>query len=312
MATVSTGRLGATVQARVLRLASELTDAGELHGSPATLALNGLTIATATDNGGKPINQDCVLLFTPNQPSPLRWAAAVADGVSSSLNSEAASSLACHAALASLTQAYCLRHRRAASSRSRLLDKFYACSHHFRSYFRRRARPEPLVAALRSLNRIGRMVRWSPERYRPETITNSSWRRVLRDGRYLQTTLMVIWQVDNQLRLEGVGDGGFSVQFSQFNEPLVYQPSADRPVDCLGPHRQPQELGYRMAFDRWLRLSVHTDGVTPALLNTPGLIPTTLDRVRTNQASTALRWIIRKRPDLVDDNLSLLLAKRTV
>ncbi|WP_350212653.1 protein phosphatase 2C domain-containing protein [Botrimarina sp.] len=319
MATSQNSRLSERVQASILLLQEELQGAGALESAPAQLALDGLTLATATDVGSKRTNQDCALLFAPRHPSRLRWIAAVADGVSSSLNSEAASSLACHAAMVAIKRSYRLSSHDPKSTWSRIFD--------FRGTTRQEFFPEdnslaplsPVAIASRAIRGVGRCVLLRPDHFRPESVTESTWKRVLRDGRYLQTTLMVAWQVDDQLRIEGVGDGGFSVAISAGHDPLVYQPSSDRPVECLGPHRCPVDRAYRMNFDRWESLSVHTDGVTPGLATNPNLVSQSLrlsaalrsDRSRINPAHATLTWLLHNKPDLIDDNITLLLAERT-
>lgn len=315
MMTMQRDRLSELVRGRTQMLARELRRAGGLSSPPAMTVLDDTTVATATSVGAKRVNQDSVLLFTPERSSRLRWAVAVADGVSSSAYSAAASNLACHAALANLKQAYAGAPSKAARWRLRARSRMSWCWCRSRnSAMRLPPGPCPVAHASRVLSDVTDRVERSSEFYRPEQVTKSSWMRTMRDGQFLQTTLMVAWQLDDRLHVQGVGDGGFTLWSSPAAYPLVYEPRSDIPVYCLGPKRPPQYGLYGMTFESWERFSLFTDGATKALSACPDLVAETLRRDRVagskNSASLALRWLLRHAAEHIDDNLTLLLVER--
>ena len=235
---------------------------------------------------GKAGNQDSTLLWVPFDVGRIRWAAAVADGVSCSFYAKCGSRLACHAALAVLLG---LQERG---------DKVL----------------RPLPSCVKMFQRIGRRIAECPEAFRPAGCSQSIWRRVVRDGTLFQTTLLVVWQEGRRLHVDGIGDGGFILVYRPDAHPMTFFPSSSGPVNCLGPKTLLDDRDYGHEFSQWNTLAAFTDGVSDAISQN---LDASLDRLhvaaadpQTNPAEVLIRFLDQQSPELIDDNMSALTVVR--
>ncbi|WP_425395426.1 protein phosphatase 2C domain-containing protein [Aeoliella sp.] len=269
----------AMVNKRLAKLQRYLETVGMVHDPVGKVDVDDISLSIATHEGGKYMNQDAAALLIPKRSSnPIRWAAAIADGVSSSLYSDVASRLACIAALTAFAQLN--RHS---------LGK---C--------------EPIARAQSELLAIGQQLLSEPEKYRPPRMPRCGWQRVLRDGCLLQTTLMVVWQQEHRLHINGVGDGGYLLRFDANSPPVSHLPGAEKRVICLGPYASLERADFRLDYSTWYTVDVFTDGVTP--------VSNALSEY-TDRSSSAEAFLTRLDRDyeaLINDNLTLFTASKAV
>ena len=275
----------------VSRKSREFGEELDMHGlrfeGHAHTQIGNLLLSAACDTGGKEGNQDAVSFYVPRQPFPMRWAAAVTDGVTASLFSEEGSQLACHTALLALTRSY-------------QQNKLPAC---------------PVKLCLKYFRRsIGERVQAEPDLYQPHDFSQSGWKRVVRDGKYLQTTLMVVWEDLDGLHIEGIGDGGLIVQCESEAPPLCLLPASNKPVRCLGPSNSQTHCDYRFRLTTWKSLCLFTDGLTH-------LVPQRLQALHeanqhhfrnrnANPAARVLGQILEEDANRIEDNVTLFSASK--
>lgn len=256
----------------------ELERSGALHQGHASVRADGTAVTMASVAGEKDRNEDAVAIWTPPMGSGIRWAAAVADGVSACFHPQLASRLACAAGLADIDQ-------NAASPQG----------------------AAPAQAAQRCFDRLAELVHDNPDAMRPASSTSSMWKRVVRDSAFAQTTLIVLWQDDTTLHIEGVGDGGLLVDVG--GDLFDYLPESNRSVRCLGPGRSGLQADYRLAFPRWSRVAAFTDGMTPWVRDH---IAEVFSRSDPGQRLSSADDLVGRclRETNVRDNVSLFLAER--
>ncbi|QEG37714.1 protein phosphatase 2C domain-containing protein [Bythopirellula goksoeyrii] len=273
-------RLSRLLKHYALQFGERLARAGSLYESHGHIECNEFGISTASEAGGRRNNQDASLIWIPQQPSPVRWAAAISDGVRTSIQSEHGSQLACYAALTVLLQSY---------------------------QQEKEPNAQPIEQCLKYFSKLGTKVGEYADHLRPEMLSKGNWKRVLRDGRFAQTTLMVAWEDDRGLTIEGIGDGGYILNID--GPSLSYLPSSDGPVNCLSPSGVCLRRDFRIEVQHWESLALFTDGVTPAV-SMEGLIVPTNAAKEENLASSTLDNYLSVYPHLIDDNVTLLTAAR--
>lgn len=258
--------------------AGRLEATGSLYEQQASMPPGETAASMASVAGEKDRNEDAVLMWVPPAGSSVRWAAAVADGVSACFHPQLASRLACAVGLADVCE------NAASPSGS-----------------------APVQAAQRCFDRLATLVQSDPDAMRPAAATSSMWKRVVRDGAYAQTTLIVLWQDDAALHIEGVGDGGLLVEVA--GDLFEYLPGSNRSVRCLGPGRSGFQVDYRLAFPRWSRVAAFTDGMTPWVRDHVAEIFLRSDQ---GQGLTSAEHLVGRclRETNVRDNVSLFLAER--
>lgn len=256
----------------------QLESAGTVREGSASIKAGDSVVSIASVAGGKESNEDAVALWIPESHSIVRWAATIADGVSASLSPQLASRLASAAGLAALLQP--------ADSPDSV---------------------RPVDAAQDCFNDLAEVVRKDPEAYRPQTVTNSMWKRVLRDSAFSRTTLIVVWQDDKGLHVEGVGDGGLLIDLD--GNRFTYLPRSDRPVNCLGPRSDDLVVDYRLLFPRWSRIAVFTDGMSQWVANGASVFGETSGRERREPTAEDVVKTCQREVTL-NDNVSLLIATR--
>jgi hypothetical protein len=140
--------------------------------------------------------------------------------------------------------------------------------------------------------------------------------RCLRDGRLLQTTLMVAWQVGTRLYVDGVGDGGFILSYDLHSRPMIFVPSSDGPVDCLGVATPLADRDFGHEFSKWQRFCMFTDGAGEGLKVRPEAAMELIRRValRRNRepAAQLLRVVERWSSNPIDDNLTLFAVTKAI
>lgn len=263
--------------------AGELESAGSLYEQGASIEAGGAVVSTASVAGEKDTNEDSIAMWIPPAGSPVRWASAIADGVSACLHPHLASRLACAAGLVEVQQNAAPPCNVAPGNVS------------------------PVRAAQQQFDRLAGIVETDPEALRPPNTTSSMWKRVLRDGAYAQTTLIVLWQDESALHIEGIGDGGIVVNLD--GDPFEFLPQSNRPVNCLGPGRTGLLIDYRLTFPHWSRVAVFTDGMTP-WVREGGRVA--MHRIgEGNEQATADQLVERCLQETpVRDNVSLLVVDR--
>ncbi|MEM9353654.1 MAG: protein phosphatase 2C domain-containing protein [Planctomycetota bacterium] len=254
---------------RDAELHDSLASCGKVYRETAQLSVAGTRVSFASLAGRKAVNEDAAAVWVAGRPGSIRWAAAVADGVSACLLPELGSSLACLSALAAVAA-----HQGEASGL------------------------RPIAAASEAMQQLAEAVAGRPEAWRPGSVSRSMWKRVLRDGAYFQTTLTVVWEADDGLYVEGLGDGGFSVGVEGGSMGFVPNPSLA--VSCIGPGRSDSAL-YWHSYARWRDAAVFTDGLSPWVENGG-------DPWGCADAAGALEACLEA--DETTDNLTLLLVSR--
>ena len=262
---------------------SKLEESGWVYEAEKTIKGQELTLAMSTDSGGKEHNQDSAAMFVPRQPSPVYWAVAIADGITSSLESDLGSRLACLAALT-------------------VIKMFQDAGKPPRS---------PILSCQRYFNTLGERVCSSPDEYRPADSSQSGWARTVRDGRFAQTTLLVLWCDDRGLHFEGLGDGGFWLSVEPGMPPMLFRPDSSGPVNCLGPLQHVTPIDFAFQTRTWEHAALFTDGLGDVVAANDVLGLTTLEPASENPASSALQHVLEQ--DVhhdIEDNVTFFFASR--
>lgn len=260
------------------RYRDELMSFGTLAEATSSTQLRGLCLSAGCEAGGKEGNQDYVATFVPQQPHNFRWGVAVSDGVTGSPYSELGSELACLSSLLAL----------------------------HRIYHPKPTKKRPVTTCLSHFRTLGELIKKQPDDYRPHSSSRFGWKFALREGKLLQTTLMVAWEDVQGLHVEGIGDGGFILETEPGNPPLSYLPNSGTPVRCLGPNNAQLRGDYRFNFTRWQSLCLFTDGLTHLV---PRWYPKLGEALQApgsgGPAFAVLNDIIQNDRHLLNDNVSL-------
>ncbi|MDA7979475.1 MAG: protein phosphatase 2C domain-containing protein [Pirellulales bacterium] len=274
-----------------------LATTGNVCARSGVLAWSDGSLAIHTDFGpegqDKDTNQDFALAWTSgNEEDALRWAVALADGVTSSWHAEHAAELACWKGLESLIQS--------SPSEVRARDAFSAAGN--------------------AIGRVGDSIEADAEAYLPEGEFASTWRFTLREGLLLQTTLSFTWMENGTIHLAFVGDGGATVELCEGNQKSLeivgdIDDCTNR-VHALGPrNRQVSESDVYRAFDeqRVRRIGMYTDGVGRGLNTSSRSFLEELDDAESLHQNVAARLIagwVNSAPNQFEDNLSLAVVTR--
>ncbi|MBL6707018.1 MAG: protein phosphatase 2C domain-containing protein, partial [Planctomycetaceae bacterium] len=177
-------------------------------------------LAIHTDFGpagqDKEENQDFVLAWTPDDnKSTIDWAVVMADGVTSSFLSGEGARIACSAGLTALITDEETRN------------------------WRERAR-RAMDAAGTAIGELADEILIDPDRFRPAEEFDSTWRYLLREGRFLQTTLSLVWSESRRLNVAIVGDGGVITEGygAELTEVTELIDEATSRVHALGPNNR--------------------------------------------------------------------------
>jgi len=260
-----------------------LMSSGSLHQQTGLIEIDDVRIAIASLVGGQESNRDSIYCYRPASPSRLSWVVAIADGVSRSFASKLGSSLACVASI---------EHLIADQSTELPIDPVSHASNLFRD--------------------IGERLLEMPDQGKPSDVSSSLWSHCVQEGRLFQTTLMVLWQSDDEIHLCGVGDGGFAVDYDANRTPMIFIPRFDGNVDCLGAMTGITKSRFYHRFNDCDRICLFTDGLSPAILSdyVAALklwrqIPVDGER---NEALRVLK--LSERTGEVDDNISIAMVSR--
>ena len=167
---------------RYRRAALKRLDAtGGIETGCGSFDTQGQAISFATDPGCETFNDDFIAFWQPKLAGELNWVAAVADGVTGSLLASEAAELACYLGLVAV-------------GKSNLNPSAMS--------------QNPIAYVTRVFHQIGRCVQAEPDGLRPANCPNTIWKVAVREGKFLQTTLTLIWPTAEGIRIMAVGDGG--------------------------------------------------------------------------------------------------------
>lgn len=267
-----------------------------ITGTGAFNLKNGM-LAVHTDFGpagqDKDENQDFVLAWKPDgDKSTIDWAVAMADGVTSSYLSGEGARIACFAGLAAL-----------------ITDEKP-------QNWEERAR-RAMDAAGTAIGEFAEEILTDPDQFRPAEEFDSTWQYLLREGRFLQTTLSLVWSESGRLNVAIVGDGGVITDGygSELSEVTELMDEATNRVHALGPNNQ---VVLEFDFADSLELSgagvvaMFTDGIGRGITQCPAELfeihrheqPINDDQM----AQRIVQELMSRRPFDFEDNLSLALV----
>lgn len=251
-----------------------LQTTGKLIVESGSLELSDESISFATDPGCETFNDDFVALWRPKDAGDVQWAAAIADGVTGSLLAQEAAELACHLGLAAICKA--------SSNRSNETGN-------------------PIAFVTKVFHRIGDQIKLKPEEFRPSDCPNSIWKIAVREGKFFQTTLTLLWGTPAGLRVMAVGDGGILYSYADTPSQITTHTFGSGKLQCLGPRSGPvQPEAYLL--ENWHGVACYTDGFAESVAQKAGLPATMLDQQRT--IASVIEDLNDDFPELVNDNLS--------
>lgn len=253
--------------------ASRLESSGEIEIGCGSFDIGCHSISFAADAGCETFNDDFIAVWRPEQAGSVKWAAAVADGVTGSLMAQEAAELACYAGLASIAKSHANR----VSSTS-----------------------NPVWFATRIFHRLGRQVQSHPDTFRPNDCPESVWRIAIREGKFLQTTLTLIWSTVEGLRVMAVGDGGILYSYLETPTQFTTHTFGTGKLQCLGPRSAVQPEAYLLKD--WSSVVCFTDGFAESVEH-QRQVPAMLQERDRSVAST-IEYLNADCPELVNDNLS--------
>lgn len=242
-----------------------------------------------TTQSGKTVNQDAVLAVVCDDRSPIKWACAIADGVSSSLLSEAGSRIATWVSLAALLQS-----QKWTSSQSRALAA--------------------IRSAQSAIADFGAVLQQDlvELKFKPSYLPAPAYRYVVSRQTYCQTTLCLVWCDGKSIFIANVGDAG-ALQ-SAPGKPcikLFFPNLRVSQVNAISP------LTPKVELDHWSKvaapkanLAVFTDGVAKGLTERTGdELPADFNlehRVLVRQAKECLEDLVAATSEEAADNMTLL------
>lgn len=258
-----------------------LENCGRVQTSSGTFCIGDCSVSFASDCGCETFNDDFVAVWKPARASRIQWAAAIADGVTGSLLAREAAELACYSGLASVAKANTGQQRQSADGQN------------------------PIAFVNRLFHRVGRTVQLQQEIFRPQDCPESIWRIAFREGKYLQTTLTLIWSTAEGLRVLAVGDGG--LLYSQSDDPTQFamHTFGNGKLQCLGPRSAPAQTEAYLLED-WSCVVAYTDGLAESVEQQAGLPAMLHDR----EVASVIEFLNDDCPELVDDNLSAFRAAK--
>lgn len=290
------------LESGISRCRETLREGGRVIAQSGNIRWSGGLLALHSDYGpagqDKPVNQDYALAWeAKGDPAeqPIRWAAALADGVTSSFRPEWGAELACWNGLAHLVRA-----------RSDSDAEIRACS--------------AMDAAGDALVSVAQQIVAGGDQWRPPEEFPATWRKRIERGRLLQTTLTLAWLEGDLLHLAMVGDGGGAVRLRCDGEVedrlLAGGEQQTSYVHALGPgNQQVEELDHweQCELEPGATAAMYTDGIRAAVGGCPKPL---LDRVTEllrgnpegNVAELVVKELAASGREELRDNLTLLVA----
>ena len=238
------------------------------------------SISFAADPGCETFNDDFIAVWRPKDSSPIRWAAAIADGVTGSLLAQEAAELVCYFGLSAIAR----------SSGQSVVSQ------------------NPIAFAARVFHQIGRQIVAHPENYVPASCPGSVWRVSVREGKFLQATLNLVWATDEGLRVMAVGDGGLLYSYAATPTQFNSHTFGSGKLQCLGPRSslvQPEAY----LLEDWHKLACFTDGLAEAVEELAELPSMLFERSR--NVASVIEHLNTDEPELVNDNLSAFCVARS-
>jgi serine/threonine protein phosphatase PrpC len=255
-----------------------LKTVGELKTESGSFVADSTHVSFASAVGGKVSNEDYVASIKPTAGSTIQWAAAIADGVSGSFLGGVAAELACTVALAAVVGD--------------------------RKGIARKHRAFPIVLVNRLLQRIGYLVETNPAQFCPKGVPVSIWNRAITIGKFLQTTLTVLWQDECRIQVLTVGDGG--ILYSQIVAPEVisFHKFGGVKLECIGPKNVPRNVeAYQI--DDWNSIACFTDGLNEVAEQVKEFSDL-LFRHSDDAAADAVKHVDQQYAELIEDNVSVV------
>jgi hypothetical protein len=266
---------------RYRRAALKRLDAtGSIETGCGSFDTDGQAISFATDPGYETFNDDFIAFWKPKSAGELSWVAAVADGVTGSLLAREAAELASYFGLVAVGKS---------DLNPSAISK------------------NPIAYVTRVFHQIGRQVQAESDGLRPDDCPNAIWKVAVREGKFLQTTLTLIWSTSEGLRVMAVGDGG--ILYSYLNTPTELTPHTfgTGKLQCLGPFSAPvQPEAYLL--ENWNSVTCYTDGLAESVEQVAEL-PAMVSDGKQSIASV-IEYLNGDHPELVDDNLSAFRCAR--
>lgn len=257
-----------------------LESTGSVETNCGSLDVRDESISFASDPGCETFNDDFIAVWRPNESGSVRWAAAVADGVTGSLLAQDAAELACYAGLAAIAKAN---------------DGHSAAS------------GNPMAFVTRIFHQIGRRILAAPDQFVPPDCPKSVWKVAAREGKFLQTTLNLIWSTEDGLRVMAIGDGGLLYSLVDTPTQFATHTFGAGKLQCIGPRSATVEPEAYL-LPNWSRFACYTDGLAEAVAIMSELPTMMFDPTR-NVGSVIERLNI-ERPGLINDNLSAFCVAR--
>jgi len=243
------------------------------------------------EQAGKTVNEDAILAIQCRDGSTIKWACAIADGVSTSVLSAVGSRVATWAALAGLCES-----TRRHSPKSQALDAVRYAHEGIRS-----------LAKFLDDDHL-------ELQFKPQYLPAPAYRRAVERRSCLQTTLCIVWCDGRSIFIASVGDSGalLSTRTDPCNS-LFFPDVSSSQVNAVCSKLESIEL------DQWqqisasnLTLAVFTDGVAKSLAETYG---SQLDDFRldnftlANSATELLDTLATSTSEEAADNMSLLVVR---
>ena len=245
---------------------------GEVQTQLGSFTLGETTVTFASDAGCKSFNNDFVAVWTPSDAKDVLWAAAIADGVTGCLLASEASELAALCGLAAVASGS-VAHR------------------------------NPLAFVARVFRKIGKQVAANQEAFCPPGHSKVSWEFATRKGKFLQTTLNLVWATTDGLQIVAVGDGGIVYSTAENLTLLAIHQFGNGKLRCLGPMvASLEQEAYRIP--RGGHLACFTDGLADAVDNLSGFSDLLFDSEHSSES--ILQGLNGNHPEFVDDNISVL------
>lgn len=248
----------------------------------------------------KDVNQDFVLAWSPlngNGMQDVDWAVALADGVTSSWQSELGAEIVCWSALTALVE-------------------------HATSVASDEIGLRAVRAANDGLERLSAAFLTNAEELRPDAEFPASWRYMLEAGLYFQTTLLLAWCAAGTVHVLSIGDAGAAIRTrastptAEDDRILLHVNSAAEFVHALGPltsgDTEPDALVHLDA-DTCGVLALYTDGIGRLVQPRPELLFALRDEERqptgggNNPTRVTVESLMEQFPQELQDNLSLAL-----
>lgn len=252
---------------------------GELQTVSGSHEIGDCAISFASDGGCETFNDDFVAIWKASQASEIQWAAAIADGVTGSLLAGEAAELACYCGLVAVAKTNFGQPAKSPETRN------------------------PVAFVTRLFHRLGRHVQLQQEVFRPNNCPESVWNVAVREGKFLQTTLTLIWSTEEGLRVMAVGDGG--LLYSHIDAPgqFATHTFGTGKLQCIGPRSTPKDAEAYVLED-WNCIVGYTDGLAESVELKADLPSMLQDR----DVSAVIKFLNVDSPELVNDNLSAFRA----